>query len=358
MKNNDDTKRQRLVLAVIFCSAILFSIYTVAVQVREIGFDRMVEGGWQVQNLERDLSGTAGNPWQYRILSPLLVDGLVRAIKSTGLPFPSANAFFIFRFVQNLLIFVFAGYYYQKLGLNLYGTLIGLSLLAWGMSQALQDADLQFNTYTDVLFYMLAGLVVAQGNYAWIIPIILLAAFNRETSALIPLMPAAVCIQFHPRISIPRRPLVISAIALGVYAVAFFSLRYILFGPQELNLAYGNHMGVELFLYNVTRPVTWLQMFATLGLLPVLGILTLRRWPDLLRRLFWLIMPIWVVVHLFGAVMAETRLFLAPDALILIPGVLFGLLAQPIPGSAPAAPDQPVLPAPRPVEQRVGSDPS
>jgi hypothetical protein len=50
-------------------------------------------------------------------------------------------------------------------------------------------SDFQFNTFFDIMFYLLAGLVVFAGRYKWIVPITILGALNRETSALIPVLP-------------------------------------------------------------------------------------------------------------------------------------------------------------------------
>ena len=48
---------------------------------------------------------------------------------------PIVSGFILFRIFQNTLIFLLAAFYYQKLGLNTYVTLIGLSLLACGPQQ-------------------------------------------------------------------------------------------------------------------------------------------------------------------------------------------------------------------------------
>src|SRR5262249_40146241 len=134
------------------------------------------------------LQGHAGNSWQYRILSTYLVEWLIRGLRNLGIPHPITSGFILFRIFQNTLIFLLAAFYYQKLGLNTYVMLIGLSLLAWGMTHALYDSDLQFNTYSDIIFYLAAGLIILLDRYAWLIPITGLAALNRETSGLIPFM--------------------------------------------------------------------------------------------------------------------------------------------------------------------------
>ena len=53
-----------------------------------------------------------------------------------------------------------------------------------------------------------------------------------------------------------------------------------------------------------------------------------RKWPLELRAFFWVIVPVWFLVHAFGSVMAETRLLLVPQAMVFIPGALLCLAHQ------------------------------
>jgi len=110
-----------------------------------------------------------------------------------------------------------------------------------------------------------------------------------------------------------------------LYAIIFLSLRQ-LYGEQPLYTAYGNQLGIETFVYNISRYITWVQLFATMGLLPIMAIFSFHQWPDSLRAFFWAIVPIWFLVHPFVSIIAETRLFLVPFALIFVPGALFGIV--------------------------------
>jgi hypothetical protein len=318
-------RNRRITLLIILLCAIVLSLFTVTVQAREMGFERLQEGGFQVDNHQQMLAGHRGNPFQYRILSEWLAEIFVIAFKNTALPLPSATAFLTFRLLQNIFIFLFAAYYYKRLGLSTYTAILGLSLLAWSFTQALYGADLQFNTYGDVLFYLAAALAIVSRRYIWIIPITALAALNRETSGLIPFMLIADQIQFRPKLSVPRRPLIIAGIALSVYVVAFVGLR-IAYGPQELLVPYEHHIGMELLTYNLTLPATYVELFGVLGLLPIMALVSWRRWPETLKRFFWVIVPLWFLIHLFASVLAEARLVLVPHALIFIPGALFGVV--------------------------------
>ena len=322
MLSTCEMRRKLLLVSIVLCCAILFSLFTVFYQVTQLSL-RYLETT-QVYRHVRILQGHAGNAYQYRILSEYLVEGLILALTNLGFPHPMTSAFILFRIFQNTLIFLLAGFYYQKLGLNAYVVLIGLSLLAWGMTHSLWDSDLAFNTYSDIIFYLAAGLIILLGQYAWLIPITGLAALNRETSGLIPFMLIAYSLP-KSRNKPQKIAIVIAAISCALYAIIFFALRHV-YGEQPLYTAYGNRLGIEVFVYNISRYITWVQLFATMGILPLMAIFSFRQWPDSLRAFFWAIVPIWFLVHPFVSIMAETRLFLVPFALIFVPGALFGIV--------------------------------
>jgi len=317
------TKKKRLSgIEMITVCSVLLSIFTVFTQVRELGF------GWvndtQILRHQRVLAGEALNPWQYRVLPEYLLAGVIHVFETSGVAFPVAIAFISVRVIQNVVIFFCAALYYRKLGLNTTSTLLGLMLLAWGMSHALYGSDLSFDTYFDVLFYLLAGLAILNAKYAWIIPITLLAALNRETSGLIPFLLLAVNLQHWPEIRVDRRASIIAAIALCTYAAIFVGIRMVL-GPRPLFIPYGNEPGLELFTYNVGRFVTWFEFIGTLGIIPFIALAYLRRWPRMLQLFLWIMVPVWLLIHLFASVMAETRLLLVPQAMVFIPGALWGI---------------------------------
>ncbi|MBW2202094.1 MAG: hypothetical protein JRF71_14910, partial [Deltaproteobacteria bacterium] len=77
----------------------------------------------------------------------------------------------------------------------------------------------------------------------------------------------------------------------------------------------------------------WDRLFATLGIIPLLAVIGYQKWTKQLKIFFWVIVPVWFIIHLFGSVIAESRLFLVPYAMVFIPGAL--LFAQ-----KSAAPDR------------------
>jgi hypothetical protein len=278
-----------------------------------------LNNGGQLRRHENVLKGEAGNPWQYRVLTAWMVEGTIRVMRAMDAPAPNAAAFMTFRFVQDLLMFLAAIFYYRKLGIGPMQAILGAMLLAWGASYAHYDSDLQFNTFFDVFFYLLAGTAIVSAQPLWIVPITLFAALNRETSGLIPVLCYAAA---YVAGKIPRRKAaVIAGIGLAIYTVIFFALRFA-YPTQDLIIPYGQTPGLVLFFYNVMRPVTWWQLLLTLGVIPIVALAGYRTWTSELRAFFWTLVPLWMVIHFFGAVVAESRLFLVPQALILIPGAL------------------------------------
>jgi len=230
---------------------------------------------------------------------------------------------FCLRVLLDTALFLISYLYFRKLGLSAIHSLIGMSLLAWGMSYSHYDSDLQFNIFFDVLFYLLAGLCILHEKAVWIIPISLFAALNRETGGLIPFLFLFSAITND---TITKNKFRLRSSTIGIFSLAFilyvtiFVGVRIIFDKQTLIIPYGHHPGFELLFYNIGRIVTWDMLFATLGIIPILAVIGYQKWPDQLKVFFWVIVPIWFIVHIFGAVMAETRLFLVPKVMVFIPG--------------------------------------
>ncbi|MEA2575546.1 MAG: hypothetical protein QOH93_2844 [Chloroflexia bacterium] len=321
----EESNRTAYLLLVLACS-ILFSLLTAALQAEKLGISYLEEG-LQIERHTAVLSGTSGDPWQYRVLSEYLAEGFVIASRALALPHPIAVGFVLFRVLQNLAIFVLAAAYLRRLGFKLYVVLFSLAVLAWGMSQSFYDSDLQFSTYSDIAFYLLAALAILHSKYSWILPITLLAALNRESGVFIPFLVFGVWLFGARRKEDARFIFVCSLLALLCFVAAYVGLRLVL-GPRPFVGTEIQHPGISLLIYNVTQPRTWLQLFATLSILPVLAFYSMPLWPRVLKIFFWVLVPAWFVVHFAASIAAETRLFLVPFALVFVPGAAFGLAAS------------------------------
>ena len=300
--------------------AVALAALTVALQLTNLpgGLEFLDGGQWALHS--DVLHGRAPDPWQYRLFAEYAAEALVRLAGSIGVQSPIGAGFIFLRLIQNTAILICSLALYRRMGSPPTLALLGMLVLAASMANAFYDSDLSFNTYFDVLAYLLAGLLLLARRYWATVPLTLLAALNRETSGLIPLMVAAAILQDDPRGGFRR--LLPAATAASVFALVFLGVR-LLYPGHPLYVPYDNPLGLRLMQYNLTRSFTLQQLMGTLGMTPIFAALALPGGPRLWRLWFLVIIPIWFAVHAFGGVMAETRLFLTPQALVFIPGLLF-----------------------------------
>ena len=271
------------------------------------------------------VEGRSGTPWQYRLVMAHFVLATVRAFETAGVPRPVGSAFVVVRLIQNFLVFFLAVVYYRKLGLSTFAALIGVSLVAWGMTHSHYDNGMSFDTYTDNIIYLIAGLLILSGHFVGLIPLMLLAPFNRETSGCIPFMLLGSQLTWKPRLSAPRKAWWVFAITAVWYVAVIAGLR-VHFGLRPYIVpTCGKSPILPLLIYNLSWHRTWVHLFGTLGLMPLLAVLSYRAFPRALRAFFWAIVPLWLAVHFPCAQAAETRLFLVPQIMVFVPGALLGL---------------------------------
>jgi hypothetical protein len=315
------------------------ALLTVYLQEQALGLPYL-ESGTQLKRHLDVLGGTAPKMWQYRILSDYVAEAFIVALRFLSVPHPVAVGFLGLRLVQNALIFTLAAYYYKKLGLSTYHALFGISVLAWGMTHALYNSDLQFSNYTEILCYLTAGLLILHARLLWILPLIVVAAFNRETSGCIAFMLLAAGIRLRPRLQIPRETLVLTSVSLAAFVAILLGLVAFYGWNRPVSGGVGGHFFKEMVLdYRA-----WAQLFATLGIIPIIAIAATRSWPGTLKAFFWAVIPAWFTIIPFTGGLIETRHYLVPQALVFIPGALFGVFragparrAEP-PGESPSDP--------------------
>jgi len=326
----NDVRGRRLALIFVTIAGFVLGLFTAFEHANALGMDYLVRGP-QIERHLAILGGHGGNPWQYRVLSAWLIDGFIRGLQGLGIPKPVVLGFVASRVLIDTAMFLLAYVYYRRLGLHRSHAVLGMCLLAWAVSFSGYDSDLQFNTYLDVVFYLGAGLCIL-GNRPWgLIPLMILAAFNRESSGFIPLLWV-----FAPGFrAFWKRTgrLAVAGVAMGAYVAIFVGLRQV-YGDQFMHTAHGTTPGLGMFDYNLGRIITWRKLLATFSLIPILALIGYRVWPTVLKNLFWVLVPAWFLIHAFAAAMVETRLLLVPQALVLIPGALFTLRGR---ATAPVA---------------------
>jgi hypothetical protein len=260
------------------------------------------------------------NPWQYRILAPFILEGIIEILNSVLPSAPEILPYLLMRFVQNLALLYIAFLYYKALNIsNPYILFAGMMLLCYNISNSLFQSDLSFNTYFDVIFYMLAAWAVLNEKYVWIIPITFFAALNRETSGFIPFMLIAAFVRTP---DLTRKKWMITGLSFGLFVIVFVTIR-VYYGFVQAEGIHGMTSPFEYLAFNLGFFRMYPQLFGTLGLVPLIVLVGFGWMPDVLKRWFWLIVPFWFVIHLLKSTAVETRLFLVPQALIFIPALLY-----------------------------------
>jgi hypothetical protein len=306
-------------LVIGFCVMVLASA-TVLQQAKKLGTPYIEST--QLQRHHAVTNNTAPTPWQYRVFSEWIVSGTFQVLSSAGVTRHEVVGYIGLRLAQNLAIFGVAALFYRRLGLSHREVALALALLAWSMSHSLDNSDLAVNTYFDVLFYLIAGWLVVVEQYWWILPLTAVAALNRETSALIPLLVISPLV-LNPT-SISRRDLgkvAISALGCVIFTAIFFGLRWY-YGYREAWPWID--IGWPTLRRNLGDLPTLILLVLTFNVLPIITVWQLHRLPPVLRSFFWTVVPIWIAIHLVASLANETRLFLVPLALVLIPAAVHG----------------------------------
>jgi hypothetical protein len=280
------------------------------------------------------LNGKGMSPGVYRILPEWGAEASVVAAKAAGLHHPYAVGFEAFRVLQNLVIFTMLWVLLRRFRFGRLTAAFGLALFAGAMAVALHNSGLAFNACGDVAFYLIAAVLILDGRYAWIVPLSVVGALNRETSGLIPVMLVAIAVMRGIRTDEGRRALRFGLAALAAYAITYASVRLVV-GSAPLFKPFGVGPGWGYVKFNLRNGFTWEYLFRTFNVIPFVALAGLSRWPRQLKAFALAIVPVWLVVHLVAAALAETRLLLVPYAVVVIPGALFAL-AAPAPPEARA----------------------
>ena len=322
---------------------------------------------YAIEQYERHMAHMAGhsmffNPWQYRVLCPMLVEGIYQVLDHTvftlvdfsfnlSLPggtagkndvtqklvtsmqnpeFVKYNIVFVgFRFLENLVVFWLVFQFLSHFVKNYPLKLIAILLLALFMGNSVVDSDYTFNTYMDIIVYLLAALVILQ-KYSiwWILPITIVGALNRETSILIPAL--AFCAKTDwkkwpnlGKILFEDRSLFgVTAISYVVFIVIFISLRvHYGYEPASTWRVPAGWPMLKLNLFSAASVKTYMEMFGVFGFLPVWSILLYRQMSPMLRIFFWVLVPVWFVIHIASAIGFQSRLYLVPTILVFMPAV-------------------------------------
>jgi len=347
----------RLVMVLVVCWMAIYPIYTNYYK------------GLAIEQYERFLDFKAGksmfyNPWQYRILCPLLIEGTYQVLdnsffmlfsfQKTTVELPGSTGdknetvqklvrlsqepkfikytivFVGFRLIQHLLIFWLAFQYLSLFVRNQALILLGIMMIPIFMGNAVMDSDLAFNSYMDIILYLWAGLIIIKGYSGWwIVLITFIGALNRETSLLIPAIYFTAQLNWDNwkspihLLMQKKNAVLVVAVSSVLFLVVFVSIRtFYGYQPQtEWRVPAGWAM-LKLNLFSSVSAKTYSEMFGVFGFLPVWCILVFKKIPKILQIFFLTLVPIWFGVHLISVVAYQSRLFLVPTLLIFLPAVL------------------------------------
>ncbi len=309
------------------------------------------------------------NPWQYRILSPLAIEGIMWIYNNTidkifpieekvkfNIESTSGTSsgtdefvhlmrtkgvmkymiiFILFRFTEHLFIFYLAWRLWNYFVKSKWLIFFGINFLALGLGNAVTAADLSFNTYLDIIFYLLtANLIVYNKNKSWLYLIVPLAAFNRETSLLIPALYFVSETDFTNfsfkkknliKIIYPPKKVWINTITLYIiFLTIFFAIRsYYGYRPQQLWKIHAGFGMLKLNLFSAVAVKSYFELIGTFGVIPFIILYKFKVFPHLLKKWFLFLVPIWFAVHYISVVTYQTRLFMVPIILIFMPMILW-----------------------------------
>ena len=309
------------------------------------------------------------NPWQYRILCPYTIEALLFMYNATldkVLPVekkfhfsitdtsgsteetsqfvkimqtPGAIKymiiFILFRLVEHLFIFFLAWKLWAFFVKSKWLIFFGVNFLAIALGNAVTVADLSFNTYMDIIFYLVtANVIVYKKNPLILVPITLLAAFNRETGILIPALYFISQTDFKK--FIPNWfniKLVVFPTAktwfftMGLYLiflVTFIGLRmHFGYKPQQVWKVPSGWPMLKLNLFSAVGVKGFMELIGTYALIPLIIIYRFKSFPYLLKKWFVFIVPVWFAVHYLSVVAYQTRLFMVPFIIIMMPMLLW-----------------------------------
>lgn len=249
-------------------------------------------------------------PYRYRLLTDFVIHPFVKDA-TTEAPW------YWVRIVQNSLIFLAFLALLTALRLPVWLRLSGLGLFAYSCCQAFWESDLSFYTYTELLWFILTALCVIQRWYAALPVLAFLAGFTRESGVMLLVLPVAAALAGDRA---AWKWAVFSAIAFA----AAFGLAHWWAGPAPgySRSRYGEvYPGIDLFIHNWHNPQAWRGLWAMYSVIPLI-LLALPWWPALYRWLLPLFVLPWFLAQFAFGSADETRLFLPPLAVVLIPALL------------------------------------
>ncbi len=219
------------------------------------------------------------------------------------------------RFVVDLALFAAAYVWYRRTGLGWFNALLGLVLLSISMAFALLIRGWELDKVLEPMLFLLAAVAAWNKRYVSLVVLATLAALNRETGVLMGLVALAAVADTRGRGLVDAARQWPVWLSLCVTLAIVVPVRVL--GPQ-LVLSPAAALTANLNFPRIAYIV------GGLCLLPIFAFAWLDSAPAALRRLFWLLVPAWLVLVLATAQLDQGSELLGVVALVFVPFSLLG----------------------------------
>lgn len=305
--------RTCLVGMVLIVSALL-SYSCTSFQVTRLGADyvKTTEVETQQTRLVHLLNRDVQSIYGYRILPTLLVEGMCRV---TGLD--PARAMFRYLVVVRILIFAACFYLFTRFGLSLPEALFGVFYLYYATNISFYNEGLNLYEPLNLLFYLVFFTLVVEEKDTLLLPLVVLASLNKETSVLMPVLYLAYRWSpghenFGSAIRTNGKKLGYAAAMLAASLAVYFAIRYGLSDNSLQTMARNAgryRWGFEALRDNLTNKWVYLQLFLLFNVVAVLPLCFWSQKPAAWRRALVIFCPLHFACHLFASRVDEVRLF-------------------------------------------------
>jgi hypothetical protein len=201
------------------------------------------------------------------------------------------------------------------------------------MGNGVVDSDLTFNTYMDVTLYVLAAIVIVKKlNPLWIIVLSVLGSLNRETALFIPALYFLSAFRWDAWPSLKemiissKQVIAITTVSVVLFFAIFIAIRlhYGLEPVSTWRVSAGWPM-LKLNLFSSVSIKTYMELYGIMGFMLFWAVLVYPTMNKQLRLFLFTLVPIWLGIHFISAIGYQSRLYLVPTLLVLVPAVLENL---------------------------------
>jgi len=264
---------------------------------------------------------SANAPYLYR----LLMSNLLKIFIGSN---PEISNFIIgsliFRLLQNLLILIISFNYYQLIINRKLLSFLGTFLLILGIHIALGDSIYFYlDSYTNVILFLMAGLIIKLKKFWILIPLTFLASFNREEAVFISILLIIECFVIKSSQNQKKYMIFISILSFLISVFVYTWLRTILDSSAYNQSFYGNiYPGIQLIKTNLRNKNTYLGIVKVFNINLLTLFIKNYHSSQFIYQLILIVLP-WFVSQLTFGSTNETRLFLPLLSVIFIPELLF-----------------------------------